>query len=120
MPIGPASAPETDMRAAPGNACEPVARPTTPRLYLSDTGDVVGHHRPMSLSSGTHTAGRAASHGSPMSTRSTCPAYSTAGPTTSAGLRQPKATVTSARTAGPSTWPVLTSTPLGTSTATTI
>ena len=67
------------------------------------------------------------SHGvSPMSTSSTSPASSAAGPTASAGLSAPKATVTSARTARgrpasvSGTWPVSTSTPLGTSTATTV
>src|ERR1700738_3658967 len=119
MPTGPANAPDTDMNAAPGNSREPVASQATPRVYLSA---LTGGRRPpraTSSTSGTQTAGVAVNHGSPMSTTSTCPASVAAGPTTSAGFRQPKVTVTSARTDGPSTAPVSTSTPLGTSTLTT-
>ena len=54
-----------------------------------------------------------------MSTSSTTPACSAPGSTSSPGLSVPKVTVTSARTATPSTSPVDASTPLGTSTATT-
>src|SRR5262245_48141865 len=119
MPVGPASAPATDISAAPGKSDEPTARPITPRVYLSDVGPGRGHQRVKSESSGSQTAGGASNHGSPMSTTSTSPATAAAGPTTSAGFRQPKVTVTSAFTAGPSTAPVSTSTPLGTSTLTT-
>src|SRR5262245_755463 len=106
MPVGPASAPATDISAAPGYAGDPVATPTTPRVYLSDVDSGRGHQRVRSESSGSQTAGGASSHGRPMSTTSTSPASAAAGPTTRAGFRQPKATVTSALTAGPSTAPV--------------
>jgi hypothetical protein len=104
MPVGPASAPETESTAAPGYVAEPVAMPTTPRLYLSEAGPDRGHHAAMSAASGTRIAGAARSIGlSPMSTRSTRPARVAAGPTTCAGLRQPNVTVTSAVTASPGT-----------------
>src|SRR4051812_36293295 len=120
MPAGPASAPATDISAAPGNPREPVASPATPRVYLSETAPRWGHQRAMSVASGTQSTGGATSQGRPMSTTSTSPANGAAGPTIRAGFRHPKVTVTSARTAGPSTAPESTSTPLGTSTLTTI
>src|SRR3954454_23316785 len=116
MPDGPASAPDVESNAAPGKAIEPVASPATPRVYLSEFTCRDGHQRATSARSGTQTTGGASSHGRPMSTQSTWPASGAAGPTTRAGLRQPKVTVTSAETAGPSTAPLSTSTPLGTST----
>src|SRR5919107_5904582 len=120
MPVGPAHAPATDSTAAPGYCAEPVATPTTPRVYLSDCGPGSGHQAAMSSASGTRTAGSAMSVAPrPMSTSSTCPDRAAAGPTTCAGLRQPKVTVTSPVTASPGTSPVSTATPLGTSTATT-
>src|SRR5689334_24365215 len=120
MPVGPASAPLTESSAAPGYLAEPVAMPTTPRVYLSDSGPGTGHQPAMSAASGTRTAGSARSAGPrPMSTSSTWPQRTAAGPTTCAGLRQPKVTVTSAVTTSPGTSPVSTATPLGTSTATT-
>src|SRR6476660_2397464 len=118
MPTGPARAPETDSTAAPGYVAEPVAPPTTPRVYLSPPGPGCGHQPATSVASGTRSAGPVRSHGSsPMSTRSTSPAQGAARPTTSPGLRAPKVTVTSAATASPSTAPVSTSMPDGTSTA---
>src|SRR3712207_6245449 len=120
MPVGPASAPVTDNTAAPGYVADPVATPTTPRLYLSEAASGRGHHETMSDASGTRTAGVACSVAPrPMSTRSTWPVRAAAGPTTCAALRHPKVTVTSACTALPGTSPVSTATPLGTSTATT-
>ena len=56
----------------------------------------------------------------PMSTTSTWPACSAPGATTSPSFSAPNVTVTSARTATPATSPVDASTPLGTSTATTV
>src|SRR5689334_12533610 len=94
--------------------------PTTPRVYLSEVGPGCGHHCATSAESGTDSAGSARMAGpSPMSTSSTWPQCTAAGPTTWAGLRQPNVTVTSAVTAAPGTSPVSTATPLGTSTATT-
>ena len=60
-----------------------------------------------------------AGRSSPMSTRCTAPQSPAAGSTRSATLWVPKVTVRSARTCGPSSSPVSTSTPEGTSTATT-
>ena len=53
----------------------------------------------------------------PMSTSSTTPAWPLPGSISSPGLNVPNVTVTSARTAGPSTSPVSASMPLGRSTA---
>jgi hypothetical protein len=55
-----------------------------------------------------------------MSTSSTVPACPAPGSISSPGLIAPNVTVTSARTAGPSTAPVSASMPLGKSTATTV
>src|SRR5690606_18477619 len=118
-PAGPANAPATESNAAPGKPAEPVARPATPRLYLSAAGSGPRHHAAMSSRSGSQAAGSPSGSDSPMSTMSTRPASGTAGPTARAGLRHPNVTVTPARTAGPTTAPVSTSTPDGTSTATT-
>src|SRR5919197_1493009 len=95
--------------------------PTAPRVYLSSSGRGRGHQLAMSGAPGTSIAGSLVRYGrSPMSTSSTIPACVAAGPTTSPGFRQPKHTVTSARTAGPARAPVSTSIPLGTSTATVV
>src|SRR2546430_7513514 len=118
MPVGPAQAPATESTAAPGYVFEPVARPTTPRVYLSDSLFGTGHHSWMSLLVASRSAGGTLGR-SPMSTRSTRPAWAAPAPTSSPGLRQPKGTVTSAVTASPSTPPVSASTPGGVSTATT-
>src|SRR5947209_13187103 len=119
MPVGPAHAPATDRTAAPGYVADPVATPTTPRVYLSDTGPGSGHQDRTSSRPAMFRAG-GASGASPMSTGSTSPAWTAPGPTTSPGLRQPNVTVTSAGTASPGTAPVSASTPDGTSTATTV
>ena len=87
--------------------------PTTPWVYLSSRGPGTGQHARTSAASkpSNSVAGRS----NPMSMSSTRP--HSARPWTP--LSPPKVTVSVARTAGPSTAPVCTSIPLGTSTATT-
>src|SRR5258707_9194558 len=118
MPVGPAPAPATDRTAAPGYVAEPVATPTTPRVYLSDCQPGCGHQLWISSSVATCSAGGVGST-SPMSTNSTSPARAAPGPTTSPGLRQPNVTVTSPGIAPPSTAPGSAPTPDGTPPATT-
>ena len=122
MPVGPAQ--RAGRPTAPrrrGRRAEPVATPTTPRGVLvgvrarprPPAGDVggVGHpDRRVGAQRRRRARCRPARPG---------PARVAAGPTTCAGFRQPKVTVTSAVTASPGTSPVSTATPLGTSTATT-
>src|SRR5262249_54614907 len=117
-PAGPAEAPATDSTAAPGQVAEPVASPTTPRAYLSDSRPARGHQARTSSRSASRRHGSTAGD-SPMSTRSTSPARPAPSPTSRPGFRQPKVTVTSASTASPGTAPVSASTPDGRSTATT-
>ena len=119
MPAPPRTAPPVESRAAPVNRSLPASRPSTPRRYLSDSLPGCGSSARMSSRCGALTSGRPSRCGpSPMSTSSTTPAWPAPGSISSPGLTAPNVTVTSARTAGPSTSPVSASMPLGRSTAT--
>src|SRR5512144_3325836 len=119
MPAPPRTAPPTASTAAPVYAVDPAATPTTPRRYLSLSGRGVGSRAATSCASRAATSAVGRYGPSPMSTTSTTPAYPAPGATSKPGLPVPNVTVTSARTATPSTRPVSASTPLGTSTDTT-
>ena len=92
---------------------EPARIPTTPWVYLSSRGPGTGQRARTSAAS--RPTRSVAGNRSPISTSSTRPQSASA----CTGLSPPNVTVRAARTAGPSTAPVCTSMPLGTSTATT-
>ena len=119
MPAPPRTAPPVASTAAPANRSLPASTPTTPRRYLSDSGPGRGSRAAMSSRCGAATAGSPSGR-RPMSTSSTVPACPAPGSMSRPGLSAPNVTVTSARTAGPSTAPVSASMPLGRSTATTV
>ena len=120
MPAPPRTAPPVASTAAPANRSLPASTPTTPRRYLSDSGPGRGSRAAMSSRCGASAAGSPGSGRRPMSTSSTVPACPAPGSMSRPGLITPNVTVTSARTAGPSTAPVSASMPLGRSTATTV
>src|ERR1700733_6049036 len=118
MPAPPATAPPVDSRAAPAYLSLPASRPSTPRRYLSDSAPGRGRRAAMSSACGALASGVESRYGPrPMSTSSTTPAWPLPGSISSPGLNAPNVTVTSARTAGPSTSPVSASMPLGRATA---
>ena len=126
MPAPPCTAPPADSSTAPVKRSLPASRPSTPRRYLSDSAPGRGRSSRMSSRCGAAACGPPFWYGSfrygprPMSTSSTAPACPAPGSISRPGLSVPKVTVTSARTAGPSTAPVSASMPLGRSTATTV
>ena len=121
IPAPPRTAPPVASTAAPANRSLPASRPSTPRRYLSDSGPGRGSRSPMSSRCGAMAPGSSFRYGRrPISTSSTVPACPAPGSISRPGLIAPNVTVTSARTAGPSTAPVSASVPLGRSTATTV
>ncbi len=119
IPAPPRIAPPTASAAAPVKRSLPATIPTTPRLYLSDSGEGRGSNAPTSAACIALASGASRYGPRPMSISSTTPAYRAPGSISRPGFRVPNVTVTSAWTAAPSTTPVSASTPLGRSTATT-
>src|SRR5690625_2769819 len=119
MPDGPPWAPSTHSSAAPAYWSEPASTPTTPRTYLWVSLAGTGYASQTSARSNASSTGSSRYGSRPMSTRWTHPALRAAGGARSAGLYVPNVTVRSATTWGAGTPAPSTSTPLGTSTATT-
>ena len=119
IPAPPRRAPPTASIAAPVKRSLPATMPSTPRRYLSESPGGCRSSAATSAAWNPATAGAGRYGPSPISTSSTTPAWPAPGSISRPGFQVPKVTVTSARTAGPSTTPVSASIPLGRSTATT-
>src|SRR4029077_9071359 len=106
IPAPPRRAPPTASAAAPVKRSLPATMPSTPRRYLSESPGGCRSSAATSAAWNPATVGAGRYGPSPISTSSTTPAWPAPGSISSPGFQVPKVTVTSARTAGPSTTPV--------------
>ena len=105
-------------RAAPVIARDAATTTRTPEARLCVSGSRDGSQAATSEGSVSHARARTRSSGKPMSTTRTMPACSAPGIRTAPSFTAPNVTVSRARTASPSTTPVVPFTPEGMSTAT--